>query len=104
KINVSTNAVIEDAAFGATGYYHYYPAISVDQNQNIVINYSRSNDNEFIGAFYNSRLDRGPVGTFNGSKPLPTGKSNYVKDFGSGRNRWGDYSGSWLDPSEQNSF
>ena len=100
KINPATNTAVEDASFGAANTYEYYPGITVDQNQNIAINFSRSGDNEYIGAYYTSRLSTDPVGTFSGSHLFQPGKANYVKDFGAGRNRWGDYSGSWLDPAD----
>jgi hypothetical protein len=32
------------------------------------------------------------------------GQANYVKDFGSGRNRWGDYNGIWVDPADRSNF
>jgi hypothetical protein len=103
KINTSTNATVEDVAMGANGYWHYYPALAIDKDNNLAITYSRSGTNEYIGAFYTSRLNSDPPG-LSGSKLLQAGKANYVKDFGGGRNRWGDYTGIWLDPSDQNNF
>ena len=35
---------------------------------------------------------------------MKEGEANYVKDFGGGRNRWGDYMGVQLDPINQNNF
>jgi hypothetical protein len=104
KINPATNSTVEDVSYGADGYYHFYPAISVDQNMNILLSYSRSGLTEYIGAFFTSRLNTDPPGVLSGSRVLQYGKANYVKDFGSGRNRWGDYNGSWLDPRDQNNF
>ncbi len=103
KINTSTNESVEDVAMGANGYWHFYPALSVDKDNNVAITYSRSGNTEYIGAFYTSRLNSDPPG-LSGSKLIQEGKSNYVKDFGSGRNRWGDYSGIWRDPTDQNNF
>ena len=103
KINVSTNTTVEDISFGAASYFHYYPAIAVNQNQDMVITYSRSSSAEYIGAFFAYKLNSDPPG-LTGSVPIQLGKANYVKDFGSGRNRWGDYMGCWVDPSDQTSF
>src|SRR5690606_13270689 len=36
--------------------------------------------------------------------PLRPGLASYEVDFGSGRNRWGDYSGLALDPADDRSF
>lgn len=103
KINVSTNTAVEDIAFGSPSFFHYYPAIAVNQNQDLLITYSRSSSTEYIGAFFAYKLNSDPPG-LTGSVPIQVGKANYVKDFNSGRNRWGDYMGCWLDPSDQTSF
>lgn len=103
KIDPNTNTAVEDATFGATGYWHTYPALSVDINNNIAMTFSRSGDTEYVGAYYNSRLASDPPGTFNGSSVLKAGEGNY-NVVGGGRNRWGDYMGIWLDPSDQNNF
>ena len=104
KINVNTNTAVEDVSMGVDGFWHYYSALTVDKDTNIAITYSRSGETEYIGAYYTTRLNTDPPGTLSGSKVLQTGKANYVKSFGSGRNRWGDYSGIWLDPVDQNNF
>lgn len=104
KINTSTSAVAEDAVMGAEGFWFFYPSLTVDKDQNVAITYSRSSNNEYIGAFYTSRLNTDPPNTLSGSRLIQSGKANYVKTFGSGRNRWGDYSGIWLDPTDQNNF
>jgi hypothetical protein len=104
KINPATNAAVEDASFGADPYYHFYTALAVDKDQNVLITYSRVSPNDYIGAYFTSRLSTDPPNTLNGSKVMQAGKSNYSKDFGSGRNRWGDYSQAWVDPADQNNF
>jgi hypothetical protein len=103
KIDVAANTALEDVEFGAPAFWHFYGALAVDQDENIAITYSRSGDDEYIGAYYTTRLADDPPG-LNPSSILQTGKGNYVKDFGSGRNRWGDYNGIWLDPEDQNNF
>lgn len=103
KINIATNTTAEDGAMGVDGFWYFYPAITVDKDMNVAITYSRSSVNEYVGAFYTSRLNSDPPNTLIGSRTLQVGKGNYVKTFGSGRNRWGDYMGMWLDPVDQNS-
>ncbi|MBS1516242.1 MAG: T9SS type A sorting domain-containing protein [Bacteroidetes bacterium] len=104
KINTATNTTVEDGAMGVDGYWYFYPAIEVDKDMNVAITYSRSSNTEYAGAFYTMRLNTDPPNTLIGSKTLQEGKANYVKTFGSGRNRWGDYMGIWLDPVDQNSI
>jgi hypothetical protein len=101
KINLSNNTAAEDYSFGASGLYHFYPAIAVDQDMNLLMCFSRSGTGEYAGAYYNYRLNSDPPGTFAGTIALQKGKAYYFKDFSSGRNRWGDYNGAWVDPSDQ---
>lgn len=103
KINTTSNTTAEDVAMGANGFWHFYPAICVDKDNNIAITYSRSGTNEYIGAFFTSKLNGDPPG-LSGSKIIQAGKANYFKDFSSGRNRWGDYNGIWLDATDKNNF
>ena len=103
KINVSNSTIVESATLGASGYWYYYPNLAVDKDQNIAITYSRSGDNEYIGAYFTTRLKNDPPG-LSGSKVLQEGKGNYVVTFSGTRNRWGDYMGISLDPSDENNI
>lgn len=103
KIAVDSNKAVEDVVFGSLGNYYFYPATIIDKNDNLAITFSRSGDNEYIGSYYTSKLSSDPPGLLS-SYPLQAGKGNYVVDYGSGRNRWGDYSGFALDPSDGNSM
>ncbi len=88
---------VEEGILGADGYYYLYPAIMVDKSNNIAVSYSRSAATEYIGAYFSSKL-AGDVPGLKSSKLSRAGTASYTKDFGSGRNRWGDYMGIALDP------
>lgn len=103
KVNLSNNTVVEQAAFGAEGFWHYYPALAVDSAHNIAISFSRSGNNEYAGAFYVSKRSTDPEG-FERAFLLQEGRGNYVKTFGGTRNRWGDYNGIWIDPVNKKDF
>ncbi|MCX6150252.1 MAG: T9SS type A sorting domain-containing protein [Ignavibacteriales bacterium] len=96
SIDVATEKAVEDVSIGANGFWYYYPAVAIDKNENVVITYSRSGMEEYAGAYYITRQKA--TGIFNGSKTLQPGKGNYIKDYSSKRNRWGDYNGIWNDP------
>ena len=97
KINLSTNTAVTDVAMGSDTYFHSYPAVAVDNNDNVVITYTRTGTTEYAGAYYTSKLASG--NTLTGSKLLKAGNGTYYKTFGGDRNRWGDYNGAWTDPS-----
>ncbi len=103
KLNVNTNTITETYELGAERYWYFYPTITVDPEGNIGITVSRSGLDEYIGSFYISRKASDPPG-LSGAKLISPGLGNYVKDFGSGRNRWGDYLGIYADPSDEYNF
>jgi hypothetical protein len=103
RISTLTNSTVEDVALGADGYWHFYSAIGVDKDKNIALTFSRSGLTEYAGAYMTWRLAGDPPG-LRPTVPIQPGKANYVKTFGSTRNRWGDYNGIALDPVDRNSF
>lgn len=97
RLDVINQSLLEDVAFGADNFWYYYPAIHPDKNGNMHMVFTRSGTNEYASARYTGRLKTDPPG-LQASATLKAGEANYVKDFGSGRNRWGDYLGIALDP------
>jgi hypothetical protein len=96
RIDVTGPTLLEDVAFGRDGCWLYYPAITTDINDNMTMVYNQSCTDEYIGIRYTGR--RQSDVELRPSAELKAGEANYVKDFGSGRNRWGDYSGIAVDP------
>ncbi|MBI2418332.1 MAG: hypothetical protein HYV28_10615, partial [Ignavibacteriales bacterium] len=102
QVNLSTKKVIEDVIYGANKFFYIYPALAVDKNNNVALTYSRSGDEEYAGAFFTAKLAN--TTNFVPSVTMQAGKANYVKTFSGTRNRWGDYNGMWLDPSNEMSI
>jgi hypothetical protein len=98
RIDVTGPTLLEDVAFGRDGCWLYYPAITADPGGNMTMVYNQSCTDEYIGIRYTGRrpLDE----ELRPSALLKAGEENYVKDYGSGRNRWGDYNGIAIDPSD----
>lgn len=99
KINTSTNQTEEQVSFGKEGYWYLYPAITVDKYENIGFTFGRSGLDEYNGAFFAGRAKGAPETDLK-SYLLEAGAGPYVVTFGSGRNRWGDYMGIALDPTD----
>jgi hypothetical protein len=102
RIDTETNTPLEDARLGATGYYHYYPALMVDADENVAITFSRSGASEYIGAGMMWRLATDSAG-LQPALIFKEGETNYQR-IGDGRNRWGDYMGIALDPTNTREF
>ncbi|MFI5405567.1 MAG: T9SS type A sorting domain-containing protein [Nitrososphaerales archaeon] len=99
-LELTSATIVEQSELGAIGYYHLYPALAIDKDNNIAVTFSRSATTEYAGAFFSSKYATDPPG-LNPSTPLQVGLGNYVVDFGSGRNRWGDYMGIDLDMTNE---
>lgn len=97
RIDPSSYSTIKDFAMTTGSHFHFYPALDVNGNGDIVFSYSRTSASEYAGAFYTVLLagENVPLG----SRLLKAGLGNYVVTFGGTRNRWGDYNGAWFDPS-----
>ncbi len=102
RISTLANTTVEDVAFGADGFYHIFPALMVDQNKNLAITFSRCGPTEYAGAFFTWRLNTDLPG-LRPSIVTQRGLANY-QGGGSPVNRWGDYHGIAVDPSDRNNL
>jgi hypothetical protein len=98
KIDLSTISIAENVEYGAEGYFYLFPALTVDKEHNIAVTFSRTADTEYIGAYYTTWHANDPTG-FKPSLPFAEGLGNYVVTYSGNINRWGDYFGIYLDPS-----
>jgi hypothetical protein len=88
----------------ATGTYTFFPSISVNSTGDAIIGFAASGPGIYPGAYYAGRNSSTPAGTILASQVVRTGLDYYVRQFGGTRNRWGDYSGSCVDPSDDLTF
>ncbi|MDB5289771.1 MAG: Hemolysin-type calcium-binding repeat family protein, partial [Phycisphaerales bacterium] len=88
----------------APGTWTYMPSIAVDGAGDMAIGFSASGDNLLAGAYYTGRTPSDPAGTVENSAVMAAGQDGYVRTFGQGDNRWGDYSGISVDPSDDKTF
>ncbi len=88
----------------AAGTYTFFPSVMVDSCGNMAIGFAASGNNIYPGAYYAARFASDPAGTVQSSGTLHAGTDYYYRTFGSGRNRWGDYTAVALDPSNESTF
>lgn len=77
-----------------------YPSLSVNRNDDVLLGYSRFQGNEYAGASYSFRIAIDPPNTMQSESALKDGDACYYKDFATGSNRWGDYSATVVDPTD----
>jgi len=111
KINTSTlgSLVVSDQGdIGgediATGTYTFFPSIAINSVGDAIIGFAASAPTIYPGAYYVGRYSTTPAGTVLATQIFKPGLDYYIRTFGTGRNRWGDYSGSSVDPSDDQTF
>ncbi|MEL7448505.1 MAG: hypothetical protein AAFN78_04805 [Pseudomonadota bacterium] len=81
------------------GRERWMGAVSLDQNGNLGMAYTRAANNEFPSVFVTGREVGDPAGTLQDEVACVIGTGSQ-----SGSNRWGDYSSTSLDPADQCTF
>jgi hypothetical protein len=84
--------------------YTYDGSVAVDSTGNMAIGFSASNSSTLSpGAYYTVHLATDPPGTVEPSGTLMAGQGPYGDGSG-GPDRWGDYSGAAVDPTDDKTF
>jgi hypothetical protein len=81
-----------------------YPSIAVNKYNDALLGFSRFADNQYASADYAYRGCGDAMNAFRDEAPYQAGAGSYFKTYGGTRNRWGDYSGTWVDPSDDASM
>jgi hypothetical protein len=89
---------------GGVGVHHYFPSITANSANDALVGFSRSNTGRYVEGVYAGRLGTDPSGTMRPIAVLKAGLDSYEKKFSGTRIRWGDYSASVVDPSDDISF
>jgi hypothetical protein len=74
------------------------PTLAVNRNNDMLIGYTRMSSLIYASAAYSFRAASDPLNSVQSEQILKAGEGVYFKDFGSGENRWGDYSATVVDP------
>ncbi len=98
---VADGGLIDDPTATATngGEWYSYPHIAVNKYGDIIVGFSQFSSAQWASAGYAVHAANDPAGTMREPVVYKAGEDLYQKDYGSGRNRWGDYSKAQVDPS-----
>jgi hypothetical protein len=93
--------VVQWGRVGGPGVpYHYaYPSLAVNRRGEALIGFSRFAESEYASAAYVFRGPDDPEGQFRPEHVFQQGVSDYSYPDETGRNRWGDYSNTLVDPN-----
>ncbi len=84
--------------------WFFYPSIAVNANSDVAIGFSGSSSADFASAYYTARKSTDPAGTMQPPSLLKTGVATYFKILSGTENRWGDFSATVVDPSDNVTF
>jgi hypothetical protein len=88
-----------------TGNVFYgFPSIAVNQNNDLLIGYSRFSSAQYAGASYSFRAASDPASTLRNPAVLKDGQASYYKTNGGTRNKWGDFSSTVVDSLNDSDF
>ncbi|HVF56281.1 MAG TPA: DUF4214 domain-containing protein [Pyrinomonadaceae bacterium] len=79
--------------------WYAFPSIAVNKNNDVLIGYTRFSAARYPSANYSFRAGTDPANSLRDDAVLKAGESFYYKTFGATQNRWGDYSATVVDPS-----
>ncbi len=104
QIDAATNLLLQEGLIANDQVDFYYGSIAVNKFGDVVIGFNGSSESQFVSSY--AVLGKTISGSTIFGEPLrlKSGLANYFQDFGSGRNRWGDYSATVVDPSDPFTF
>jgi hypothetical protein len=91
-----------DDSSGVT--FFAFPSIAVNRNNDALVGYSRFSASQFASASYSFRASGDPANTLRADTLIKAGEASYFKTFSDTENRWGDYSASTVDPTNDTDF
>jgi len=100
--NVLDGGRVDDATATATngGLWYAYPHVAVNGMGDAIVCFTQFSSVEYPSSGYAMRLAADAAGTLRDPVIYKAGEDYYHKEFGSGRNRWGDYAKAQVDPSD----
>ena len=104
EIEPESTTLIQEGTVADSSLYYYFPSIMVNQSGDAVMGFTGSNANQYAACYFTGRVAGDPPGEMAEPEMFKegTGPQNNVDPYG--RNRWGDYSYSTLDPLDHNTF
>ena len=109
QINMSASALGQVQQFGRiddpTGANFYaFPTLAVNQYGDVMLGYTHFGTGIYPSGAYSMRLASDPPNTMESEVMLKAGEASYFKDFGTGENRWGDFTATVVDPIDDTSM
>ncbi|MHC4501118.1 MAG: DUF7901 domain-containing protein, partial [Planctomycetota bacterium] len=92
------------SGMGDPPLHYYFPSVAVNSKECVALGFSGSNEQTYASAFYTMREPTDPLGMMQPVALLKAGEAPYWKQYGGSRNRWGDFSATMVDPTDDSTF
>ena len=102
QINPGAGAVLAQGRISDPNRWYYYPSIAVNKDNVAAIGFSGSSTTEYAGGYYT--IIQPSSGTAEPVALLKAGEAPYWKTLGGTENRWGDFSATVVDPTDDVTF
>ena len=104
EIDQDTYTVAQEGFIADSSLDLYYPSIAVSEDGLAAIGFSGSSASQYAGTYVVHGELQGGAMSFGDIVPLEPGAATYRRIDSLGRNRWGDYSATVIDPYDPNVF
>jgi hypothetical protein len=104
EVAATTGDVVQSGVVGSPELSFYYPSITVNNSGDVVIGFSGSSATQPVSSYAVVGQTTGGVTTFGEPLLLKAGVDDYQRLDSRGRNRWGDYSATVVDPNDSKTF
>ncbi|MDD5507588.1 MAG: PKD domain-containing protein [Bacteroidales bacterium] len=84
--------------------FYSYSSLSVNGINDVLVGYSSFSSSQYASANYSFRTADDPLNTLRDPYLFKSGEAPYFKTYGGDRNRWGDYSATYVDPANDLNF
>ncbi|MBF0457915.1 MAG: VCBS repeat-containing protein [Nitrospirae bacterium] len=100
----SAGSPVQEGRVSDTSMFYYFPSIAVNGNGDAALGFSGSSTTTYAGGYYTARLSAATTGTMQTVGRLVAGAAPYYITYSGTSNRWGDYSATTVDPSDDLTF
>ncbi len=104
QIDANTNALLQEGLIADPDLEFYYGSIAVNEFNDVVIGFSGSSESQFVSSYAVLGETLSGLTTFHEPLLLKAGVDDYQRLDSFGRNRWGDYSATMVDPTDPLTF
>jgi len=104
RMNAATGQVISETQIADPAHDYYYGSVAVNGQGQLVVGYTRSGSTEFASSYASVGTYTATSVTFADPLLLKAGGGDYDIQYGAGRNRFGDYSETTVDPNDPSKF